>query len=99
MTGLPQHGLAIRYDKGCRCPNCRTAHRRRLYRQRHPRQLPTADEQIAQLVAAGQLQPFVAPPCARCGRPLCNRAGQPRWDIVWPLAFVCLGSCPTRAGR
>lgn len=40
------------------------------------------------------VRPFVAPPCARCGRSLTDRDGSPRWEIVGKLTFVCSGGCP-----
>lgn len=39
-------------------------------------------------------RPFQAPPCAHCGVRLCDGEGNPRWDIVGTLTFVCLGECP-----
>lgn len=39
------------------------------------------------------VRPFVTPGCARCGAPLCDRAGNPRWEIVGQLTLVCLGGC------
>ena len=58
------------------------------------RQLGTTQETIAELIGSGQLKPFVAPPCARCGARLCDAKGNPRWEIIGKLTFVCLGGCP-----
>lgn len=38
-------------------------------------------------------RPFQIPLCARCGTGLCDRAGNPRWDVVGDMRLVCLGGC------
>lgn len=44
--------------------------------------------------------PFQIPPCARCGDLLADPYGNPRWDVVGKLTFVCLGGCrPARQRR
>lgn len=50
---------------------------------------------LARDIAAAR--PFVAPPCARCKTPLMDAAGNPRWDVIGRLTFVCLGGCGVKA--
>lgn len=52
---------------------------------------------LARDIAAAR--PFVAPPCARCKAPLMDADGNPRWDVIGRLTFVCLGGCPRRSVR
>jgi hypothetical protein len=47
-----------------------------------------------QRIADGEVRPFRIPACRRCGAWLCDSTGEPRWDVEWPLRFVCLGGCP-----
>lgn len=44
----------------------------------------------------GEPRPFVAPPCARCGTRLADAHGNPKWDVIGLLTFVCLGGCLRR---
>lgn len=44
---------------------------------------------IAHIPGAKQFQ---IPRCASCGAPLCDSAGEPRWDLL-EERFVCLGRC------
>lgn len=46
---------------------------------------------LAREIAAAR--PFVPPPCARCKAPLMDAKGNPRWDVIGRLTFVCLGGC------
>jgi hypothetical protein len=48
-------------------------------------------QDIARAVASAR--PFYIPPCSRCRAPLGDSKGNPRWDIVGRLKFVCLGGC------
>lgn len=41
-------------------------------------------------------RPFVSPPCAHCKAPLADADGNPSWEIVGQLTFVCLGGCAPR---
>lgn len=54
---------------------------------------------IADAIGRGQRRVFVPPVCARCGRYCQDTRGEPRWDVVWPLAFVCLGGCQPTGRR
>jgi hypothetical protein len=45
-------------------------------------------------LGAGQRKAFVPPLCARCGRYCQDTQGNPRYDVLWPLQFVCLDGCP-----
>lgn len=45
------------------------------------------------LADAFGVRPFVAPGCARCRAPLADEHGNPRWEVVGKLTFVCLGGC------
>lgn len=91
------HGLNTSYQRGCRCTQCRTAHAtdtRNRYRRRHGTPKPTKVEaEVAAMLRSGQIRPFVAPPCRLCGQSLCDSDGQPRWDVVGDLMFICLESC------
>ena len=51
------------------------------------------------MIGNGQLRPFVAPPCPRCGTPLCDADGNPRWEIQGRMTFVCLGGCTPRPAQ
>jgi hypothetical protein len=50
-------------------------------------------------IGRGESRPFVAPDCPRCGTRLADRHGNPRWEVVGQLTFVCLGGCPSQAAR
>lgn len=57
-----------------------------------PRNLRAA-KQARRRELALPTRPFVPPPCARCNAALQDWHGNPRWDIVGQLTFVCLGGC------
>jgi hypothetical protein len=42
------------------------------------------------------VRPFRPPPCTWCGADLLDDAGQPSWDVVGRLTFVCRGQCRNR---
>lgn len=59
----------------------------------------TSNEPRFAHATAAQLgvRPFLIPGCARCGARLADQHGNPRWEIVGKLAFICLGGCRGRA--
>lgn len=63
------------------------------------RQFGAHQYRINHAIGHGQTRPFVAPPCARCGASLTDTVGNPRWEIVGQLTFVCLGGCPLPISR
>ena len=58
-----------------------------------------AQDMLAAVIGRGQHRPFVAPDCPRCGTKLADRHGNPRWDVVGQLTFICLGGCAVPARR
>jgi hypothetical protein len=57
-------------------------------------------DMLSAVIGPGVHRPFVAPDCPRCGARLADRYGNPRWDVVGRLTFVCLDGCaPARARR
>lgn len=54
---------------------------------------------VADAIGAGRVRPFVTPNCPRCGTPLQDANGEPRWEIIGRLTFVCLGGCPDQVAR
>lgn len=52
---------------------------------------------IARDIAAAK--PFHVPHCARCGVRLMDGKGNPRWDVVHDVRFVCLGGCRPQAAK
>ncbi len=70
-----------------------------MVKRYQPRDRP-GQRAINRLIGHGQQRVFISPPCARCGRVLMDRDGNPRWDIVGQLTFICQGGCPQpRAAR
>ncbi len=47
-----------------------------------------------ELIGTGAVRPFVAPRCARCQTQLCDWRGNPSWDVIGRLTFVCRDACP-----
>ncbi len=49
--------------------------------------------QAAERLAHRRVRVFYGLRCTDCGAGLVDNQGQPCWDILWPLRFVCVGGC------
>lgn len=76
----------------CECATCQEkrndSDRRGRTRSRERRLART----ITQLAASG-VRVFYGVRCADCGAGLHDSQGEPRWEILFPLRFVCLHGC------
>lgn len=89
-----RHGYSAYSNGLCSCSVCKAdkaRYNRGLEAAQRERRLT---ELAVRLTAPGSgVRVFHGIRCAECGAGLHDEAGRPRWDILWPLRFVCTNGC------
>ena len=79
-------------DQACRTARNGAEAARMRHEYAHARERHLT-EVARQLVLAEGVRVFHGLRCADCKTGLHDSQGAPRWEIQWPMRFVCLGGC------